>query len=515
MVWPLPFRSSKDPESQQKDYDMTSPLSADGSNFPCKGYHLDGSKRSTAIFEAGDEYNMTLSGSATHSGGSCQLSLSYDNGATFKVIKSMIGGCPLESSYQFRIPDFAPSGDALFAWSWINHSGNREYYMNCAQIEIENPSSGDEGSLNGLPNIWVANLDSVNDCRVPEGTDVVYPNPSEDVEYGGQESSSSQAFAGNCEYPDASSTSSSADSENGAGEQSNSNDDGSNDDDVDDEVEPEAQPEDETGEPDEEWQYEPEGETEEMPEEYSGDGSDYRTNDRPGDDSNTQDGSYNENKDMEQNERPNYSPGSGLENKSFNSNNGQSEGLRDKDPAMFFEMPQASSPVAAPSDTAAERASPKPEEWQSSSSTYTTLMTSTIASEGSRPTASYASGDTSAYLPCVAGKLLCTDENNFVTCMGEGSSTYYSRSRAVAAGMLCYPYWAPPSNGGNPKEFYRDDRYVRVRPFGECAYNGALQCADAGYGMGSGFWICDHGGWIDMGRVAKGTMCVDGKIRST
>ena len=510
MVWPLPFRSSKDPESQQQDYDMTSPLSADGSNFPCKGYHLDSSKRSTATYEAGDEYNMTLSGSATHSGGSCQLSLSYDDGATFKVIKSMIGGCPLESSYQFRIPDFAPSGDALFAWSWINHSGNREFYMNCAQVEVENPSSGDESRLNKLPNIWVANLDSVNDCRVPEGTDVVYPNPGEDVEYGGGESSSSQAFEGDCEYPEASSTDSWADLEDGAGEQSNDYDD----DDDDDGFEPEAQPEGEAGEPDKEWQYEPEEEAEEMPEEHSDDVSEYsRIDNRPDGDYDAQEGRYNESQDMEANESPNYSSDGGLENKSFNSDNGQSEGLRDKDPAMFFEMPQASAPVAASAAVAAERASPKPEEWKSSSSTYTTLMTSTVASEDTRPTASYASKDTSAYLPCVPGKLLCTDENNFVTCMGEGSSTYYSSARAVAPGMLCYPYWAPPSKGGNPREFYRDDRYVRARPFGECTFNGALQCTDAGYGMGSGFWICDHGGWIDMGRVAAGTVCVDGSIQ--
>ena len=488
LVWPLPFRSAKDPDSQQKDYDMTSPLSADGSNFPCKGYHMDDSKRSTATYQAGDDYNMTLSGSATHGGGSCQLSLSYDEGTTFKVIKSMIGGCPLESSYQFKIPDFAPSGNALFAWSWINHSGNREFYMNCAQVEIENPSSGNEGSLDRLPNIWVANLDSVNDCRVPEGTDVVYPNPGEYVEYGDGQSSSSQAFEGDCEYPEASSADSSTDVTDGTGEQS----------DYGNEIEPEAEPEEDV---------------EKMQGEHSNDRPDYRVDNRPDDNHDAQDGGYNRSEDGEQNESPNYSPNDGLENKSFDSDNGESEGLRDKDPAMFFEMPQANSPVTTSSAMAADRASPKAEELQIGSSTYTTLMTSTVASKDTRPTASYASKDTSAYLPCVPGKLLCTDKNNFATCMGDGSSTYYSGARAVAPGMLCQPYWAPPSNEGNLMEFYRDDRYVRARPFGECIYNGALQCADAGYGMGSGFWICDQGGWIDMGRVAKGTVCVDGNIK--
>ena len=47
---------------------------------------------------------MTIAGSITHDGGSCQLSLSYDNGVTFKVIQSMIGGCPLVPGYNFTIP---------------------------------------------------------------------------------------------------------------------------------------------------------------------------------------------------------------------------------------------------------------------------------------------------------------------------------------------------------------------------------------------------------------------------
>lgn len=34
---------------------------------------------------------MSLQGTAIHNGGSCQISLSYDNGKTFRVIKSFIG----------------------------------------------------------------------------------------------------------------------------------------------------------------------------------------------------------------------------------------------------------------------------------------------------------------------------------------------------------------------------------------------------------------------------------------
>lgn len=123
MMWPYPLHSKYDPQNSGNniDYSMTSPLNADGSNFPCKGYQNDRPIRTVATYSAGSSYNMTITGGAFHNGGSCQLSLSYDNGATFKVIKSMIGGCPAgdgPTNYDFKIPSFAPSGTALFAWTW-------------------------------------------------------------------------------------------------------------------------------------------------------------------------------------------------------------------------------------------------------------------------------------------------------------------------------------------------------------------------------------------------------------
>jgi hypothetical protein len=42
MKSPTPFRSKFIlPNSGNTDFSMTAPLSPDGSNFPCKGYHLD------------------------------------------------------------------------------------------------------------------------------------------------------------------------------------------------------------------------------------------------------------------------------------------------------------------------------------------------------------------------------------------------------------------------------------------------------------------------------------------
>jgi hypothetical protein len=66
---------------------------------------------------------------APHGGGSCQFSLSYDNGVTFKVIHSIEGGCPLDAvmnKYTVPIPTSAPAAErALFAWTWFNRIGNR------------------------------------------------------------------------------------------------------------------------------------------------------------------------------------------------------------------------------------------------------------------------------------------------------------------------------------------------------------------------------------------------------
>jgi hypothetical protein len=64
---------------------------------------------------------MQLQGSATHGGGSCQLSMSFDGGMEFKVIKSMEGGCPNAKEYSFTVPPELGKGGkktGLFAWTW-------------------------------------------------------------------------------------------------------------------------------------------------------------------------------------------------------------------------------------------------------------------------------------------------------------------------------------------------------------------------------------------------------------
>lgn len=191
---PLPIRSPLNTaDNGPKDYSYTNPLSASGSDFPCKGYAND-PFQSVADYTAGKTYELAITGSATHGGGSCQISLSYDKGKSFHVIHSMLGGCPLKQSYNFQIPTDAPSGQALLVWTWFNKIGNREMYMNCAQVTIhggktrEHPrdlfaKSPARTPFNNLPSIFVANVNVNNGpCSTIEGEEVNFPEPGDSVE---------------------------------------------------------------------------------------------------------------------------------------------------------------------------------------------------------------------------------------------------------------------------------------------------------------------------------------------
>lgn len=161
-----------------------------GSNFPCRGHHKTTNWRTVANYTAGQADYMKLAPGNNHHGGSCQISLSYDNGETFRVIESYMGGCPLKLEWDFEIPSFAPSGKALFAWSWFNIEGNREMYMNCAQVEIEGGS--DSAQFDQLPEIFTANVG--NGCRTVEGKETVFAHPGDSVGYAGKVSPGDAPF---------------------------------------------------------------------------------------------------------------------------------------------------------------------------------------------------------------------------------------------------------------------------------------------------------------------------------
>ncbi|KAH7141704.1 hypothetical protein EDB81DRAFT_843251 [Dactylonectria macrodidyma] len=186
MTYPAPFKSKYNPYAGSDiDYSMTSPLAADGSNFPCKGYQslLGTAAGAPAVnWQAGQQYNMTIAGGADHGGGSCQASLSFDKGKSWIVIQSYIGNCPLSpsASFRFTLPVDTPAGVALFAWTWFNRIGNREMYMNCAAITVRAGTGTISTPLSKRPTIFIANVG--NGCGTTEMVDVMFPNPGPNVD---------------------------------------------------------------------------------------------------------------------------------------------------------------------------------------------------------------------------------------------------------------------------------------------------------------------------------------------
>ncbi|XXH04567.1 hypothetical protein Hte_010984 [Hypoxylon texense] len=175
-----------------------SPLTS--SNYPCK------LKGDPATFYKGDLGNtmavgetqtLSFKGSAVHGGGSCQLAVTDDlqpsATTSWKVIQSIEGGCPSKSgsgpdTYDFQIPDgFAP-GKYVFAWTWVSKlAGQGEFYMNCAPITVtagkkraaDNATAAAPGG--SFPELFVANLAEINECKTQPSTDVEYPVPGSDV----------------------------------------------------------------------------------------------------------------------------------------------------------------------------------------------------------------------------------------------------------------------------------------------------------------------------------------------
>jgi hypothetical protein len=195
------------------------PLNGDGSNFPCKML-FDTTTPATSM-TLGSTQPLEFIGGATHGGGSCQVSITYDNPPTknsvFKVIHSIQGGCPVRNSagnvgsvagapgpdaYTFTIPTSLPTGKATLAWTWFNKVGNREMYMNCAPIAITGGAGKrseeedlivrnltqlverDQNAFNALPNMFTANIKNIgNDaCGTKEGVDTEFPNPGASID---------------------------------------------------------------------------------------------------------------------------------------------------------------------------------------------------------------------------------------------------------------------------------------------------------------------------------------------
>ncbi|KAI1635571.1 hypothetical protein F4809DRAFT_651059 [Biscogniauxia mediterranea] len=179
-----------------------SPLT--GSNYPCKlsgdpatFYSRDGITNTMAV---GETQTLSFKGSAVHGGGSCQLAITKDlqpsASTSWQVILSIEGGCPSKTgsgpdTYDFAIPDSVAPGDYSFAWTWQSKlAGQPEYYMNCAPITVTGGSSSKRSAnetmellsrADELPELFVGNMATINDCKTAMSSDAEYPNPGPNV----------------------------------------------------------------------------------------------------------------------------------------------------------------------------------------------------------------------------------------------------------------------------------------------------------------------------------------------
>lgn len=96
------------------------------------------------------------------------------------------------STYDFNMPSDVANGDALFAWTWFNYEGNREMYMNCADVTITGGSGTADSFESAYPPMFVANVG--NGCQTVEDQETVFAQPGNQVIYGGAVTSSSAPF---------------------------------------------------------------------------------------------------------------------------------------------------------------------------------------------------------------------------------------------------------------------------------------------------------------------------------
>jgi hypothetical protein len=155
------------------DYNLMAPLNSAPYSFPCKGYI----KGPSTAQVTGSNVNIQLDGTAVHGGGHCQFGISYDD-TNFLVLKTVVGSCLIDSmSYEMQLPDGTPPGQMTVFWTWINRIGNREYYMDCADVTVTNG-----GNQNGVATLFGKELLIVNlpgYQEIPE-----FPNPGM---YGGED----------------------------------------------------------------------------------------------------------------------------------------------------------------------------------------------------------------------------------------------------------------------------------------------------------------------------------------
>jgi hypothetical protein len=149
------------------NYNLNSPLyvnaGPDYFTFPCKGF-----PKGPPTADVTSTIKVTLEGTVTHGGGHCQFGISF-NDRDFVVLHTVMTNCLLTGmTYEFPLPSNTPSGLATVFWTWVNAIGNREYYMECADVNIQN--NNNQNSIVSGKELVIANI--LNYPIIPE-----FPSP--------------------------------------------------------------------------------------------------------------------------------------------------------------------------------------------------------------------------------------------------------------------------------------------------------------------------------------------------
>ncbi|KAF9214153.1 hypothetical protein BGZ59_004210 [Podila verticillata] len=131
------------PPGSSFDYDINSPIGThDSIGKPiCKNTVPYTTRK---VYRAGETISTDYTVGASHGGGHCQWALSYDEGKTWVVIKTMIRECLRGVSggdkytIPVQIPANAPSGKATFQWIW----NNAVAFAKRKAITVRAPGSG-------------------------------------------------------------------------------------------------------------------------------------------------------------------------------------------------------------------------------------------------------------------------------------------------------------------------------------------------------------------------------------
>jgi len=147
-------------ENDLVDYNIASPLynGKDNYIFPCKGFPIGPviSEINSNTIKIQIEPKLS-NGISVHGGGHCQFGIVYDD-KFFIVIKQIIRDCLINTSnYEFTIENL-PNRKVTVFWTWINAIGNREYYMDCADVKINIPNNNIKETIIHGKELIIANI---------------------------------------------------------------------------------------------------------------------------------------------------------------------------------------------------------------------------------------------------------------------------------------------------------------------------------------------------------------------